>query len=430
MKNLHILLSLIVLAGAGTACLAADNGDLAKKNAELQKRVEKLDNELQTLKKDVMQSSTSAPAQPPKLAWSDLDLQFYGYLKFDAAYNSARMDNGDYGKWVERQDTNSRDDQFAMTANETRLGMRLSGPDDGVMKTSGRVEVDFYGGGSENKANPMMRHAYIELDWPADRFSIIAGQTSDVISPLVPTTVNYSVCWWVGNIGYRRPQIRLTKEYEVGPQESLKLEGALSRTIGRDSVTGINSGEDSGLPTAQARVSMSLPLFGPKISTVGVSGHYGREEYDTAANGDNRKFTSWSLNLDVTHPVNEWLAIKSELFTGADLDSYLGGIGQGVTTSAGPNQYEAINSHGGWIAASLGPWDKEQFNVGVSMDNVNRGNVNDGDRTMNRAVFANMYYSLNKNTQWAVELSHWRTEYRGPGDGDSIRAQTSLIYKF
>jgi len=437
MKNLQILASLILLANIGTTCLAADDAGLAKKNAELQQKVDKLDKEMAELKKAVMQSGTSADTQPPrKPVWSNLDIQLYGYLKLDAAYDSSRIDNGNYAKWVERENANSEDDQFNMTANETRLGALLSGPDDGVMKASGRVEVDFYEGGSENKARLMMRHAYMKLDWPADRFSLIAGQTSDVISPLLPSTLNYSVGWWVGNIGYRRPQIRLTKEYEVGPQENLKLEGALARTIGRtDAVAGTDSGEDSGLPSLQARASMSLPLGGPEVSTVGVSGHLAQEEYDIATDGRNKEFESWSLNLDLTQPINTWLSIKSEVFTGKNLDAYLGGIGQGVTTTAGANQYEEIGSKGGWVAASLGPWDKERFNLGVSMDDVERGNVNNASstnpgRTLNRSVFVNMFYSLNKNTEWAVELSHWRTEYRGTGDGDSLRAQTSLIYKF
>jgi len=432
MKNLQILVSLILLSNAGAACLAADNVDMAKKNAELQQKVDKLDKEMAELKKAVMQSGTSADAQPVKKpVWSNLDIQLYGYIKLDAAYDSSRIDNGNYAKWVERENTYSNDDQFNMTANETRFGMLINGPDDGVMKASGRAEVDFYEGGDENKARLMMRHAYMTLDWPEDRFSIIAGQTSDVVSPLVPSTLNYSVGWWTGNIGYRRPQIRLTKQYDVGPKDDLKLEGALARTIGRtDAVAGTDSGEDSGLPTLQARASMSLPLFaGIEASTVGASGHIGQEEYDIATDGRNKEFRSWSLNLDLTQPVNKWLSIKSEVFTGENLSTYLGGIGQGVTTT-GANQYEEIGSKGGWIGAGLGPWDKTRFNVGLGMDEAERGNVNDGARTLNRSVFANMFHSLNKNTEWAVELSHWRTEYRGTGDADSVRAQTSLIYKF
>jgi len=428
-----VLMGLIVMTSAGTTCLAAGSASLAEENAQLQQRVEKLDKELDELKKLVSERTGSADTQAQKPVWSSLDIQLYGYLKLDAAYDSSRIDNGNYAKWVERENANSNDDQFNMTANETRLGMLINGPDDPILKASGRVEVDFYGSGdAENKAHLMMRHAYMKLDWPADRFSIIAGQTSDVISPLLPSTVNYTVGWWTGNIGYRRPQFRLTKEYGLDAQTDLKLEGALARTIGRDntSLAGTtDSGEDAGFPTLQARAGLSLPLLGSKRSDVGLSGHWGQEEYDTTTGGRNEEFTSWSLNLDFTQPVNKWLSVKSEVFTGENLDAYLGGIGQGVTTT-GASLNEEIGSKGGWIAAALGPWDKARFNVGIGMDDVDRGNVNAGDRTLNHSVFGNVYYSLAKNTEWAFELSHWRTEYRGSGDADSLRAQTALIYKF
>ena len=433
MRNLQVLLSLVLLTSAGTTCLAANSEDLARENAELKRKVEKLDKDLEELRKIVIPQAEATGSQSPKIVWSDLDIQLYGYLKLDAAYDTSRIDNGNYAKWVESESSNNNDDQFNMTANETRLGMLINGPDNGEMKTSGRVEVDFYGSGAaENKAHLMMRHAYMKLDWPDDRFNIIAGQTSDVISPLFPSTVNYSVGWWTGNIGYRRPQIRLTKELGFETDGYLKLEGALARTIGRDNdslVGTTDSGEDAGFPTFQGRASLTLPMFGAKEATIGLSGHWGEEEYDTALNGQDREFKTWSLNLDYTQPICSKVQIKAELFTGENLDAYMGGIGQGVTLS-GVNQYKEISSKGGWIAAGLGPWDNKRFNVGVAMDDVDRGDVNDDNRTLNRSVFGNVYCALNKQADVAFELSHWRTEYRGPGDGDSLRAQMAFIYKF
>jgi len=423
-------LSLVLLTGLGTICFAADSEDLAKENTELRQKVQKLDKDLEELKRAIIPQDNATNAPTPKLVWSSLDIQIYGYLKLDAAYDSSRINNGNYAQWVEPENENDDDNQFNMTANESRFGVNINGPDNGAMKTSGRAEVDFYGGSNENKSHLMMRHAYMKLDWPDCRFNIIAGQTSDVISPLFPSTVNYSVGWWTGNIGYRRPQIRLTKEYGLDEQTDLKLEGALARTIGRESVTHTDSGEDSGLPSIQARASMTLPVYGPERTTVGLSGHMGKEEYDISDSGRNKDFTSWSINLDVAQPIKNWLSIKGELFTGENLDAYLGGIGQGVTTEDGYNQYEEVGSKGGWVAASLGPWDKTRFNVGGGFDDVDRSNVDDGDRTMNRSIFGNMFYTLNKNTEWAVELSHWRTEYRGSGDGESLRLQAALIYKF
>ena len=430
-KTVYLLSIVLVIAAAGFS-RAAGTSTVAKENAELRQKVDQLDKELEDLKKAVMQQTGASMDPLPKPVWSNLDIQLYGYLKLDSAYDSSRINNGNYAQWAESESTNDNDDQFNMTANETRLGMLINGPDNGGMKASGRVEVDFYGGGNENKANLMMRHAFFKLDWPEDRFNIIAGQTSDVISPLFPTTVSYSVCWWTGNIGYRRPQIRLTKELGFETGGFLKLEGALARTIGRDNVAlagTTDSGEDAGIPSLQGRASLTLPMFGAEEATIGLSGHWGEEEYDIAANGQDKEFRTWSLNLDYTQPVCSKMTIKAELFKGENLDAYLGGIGQGVTLT-GTNQYEEIGSKGGWIAASLGPWENKCFNVGIAVDDVDSGDTNVGGRTLNRSVFGNVICALDEQTDVGFELSHWRTEYNGSGDAESLRAQLALKYKF
>ncbi len=429
-RTVYMLSVLLVVTAIGVSS-AAGAGSTDKENAKLQQKISQLDKELSDLKKSIMQPDATT-SLVPKPVWSSLDIQLYGRLKLDAAYDTSRTDNGDYAKWVESESTNDKDNQFNMTANETRLGMIITGPDNGEMKASGRVEVDFYGGGDENKANLMMRHAYLKLDWPQKRFNVIAGQTSDVISPLFPSTLNYSVCWWTGNIGYRRPQIRLTKEMNIKENVDLKLEGALARTIGRsDAIAGTDSGEDAGIPTLQGRISVTLPLLRKKQATVGLSGHWGKEEYDLTSTGQNKEFNSWSLNMDLDQPVSDKVAIKAEIFTGENLNAYLGGIGQGVIVDVNqPKYYKEIGSSGGWIAASLGPWKNKRFNVGIALDNVDSSDINTGDRTLNRSIFGNVIYALDKQTDIGFELSHWRTEYKGPGDADSMRAQLALIYKF
>jgi len=458
------VLLLIIVAGL---CFADDTTPLAKENADLKRRVTILEKELAELKKIVMQQAEQTQTRPgPELepkadkpkshppvkltdadllrlsqlvkeqdedkkpVLSSVDIQLYGYLKLDAAYDDSRMDTGNFTRWVESERTNKNDDQFNMTPNQSRFGLLFSTPQDNGLKSSGRVEIDFFGGGSENKANPMMRHAYLKLDWPEERFNIIAGQTSDVISPLNPSTLNYSVAWWAGNIGYRRPQIRLTKTVAINSHADLKLEAALARTIGFSSSgfpdTPGDAGEDAGLPGFQARASTTLPLLAYKPATFGISGHWAREELDTNPGGGNRKFDSWSLNMDLTQPVNEWLTLKGELFTGENLSAYLGGIGQGVNTTT----FQEISSTGGWLAAGLGPWEKLSLNLGVSAEDIDSGDVNAADRTLNRSIFGNLIYSINKNTQIGFELSHWHTERKGENDADAIRAQTSFIYKF
>jgi kynurenine formamidase len=313
--------------------------ELVKAQAQALQAAQQSNNELKAKLNDV--DWTAAKAAVMKDAekkndtrhnlWSNLDVQLYGKIKADAAVDTSRTDTGNFARWVNHESTNRDDHQMNVTANETRLGLKFNGPDVGEAKTSGLVEFDFFGGGAENKSTPMMRHAYMQIDWAKCGLSLLAGQTWDVISPLNPTTLNYSVQWWAGNIGYRRPQIRLTKVCELGGGTVLKLETAVARDIGRTSgFDPGDSGEDSGLPSLQGRASLSFPFLAEKKATFGVSGHYSQEEYDTDAAGHNLNADSWSANLDMDLPILKWLAVKGEMFTGQDLDAYLGGIGQGV----------------------------------------------------------------------------------------------------
>ncbi|MHC4622414.1 MAG: DcaP family trimeric outer membrane transporter [Planctomycetota bacterium] len=468
MRKVNILVVAVLLTGTAV-CRADTSSQLARENAELRMRVERLERELEELKQMVMQQAGAQqtqtdqtvstepelkPEEAPeskvyevektaeatqedtvtkKPVWSELDIQLYGYVKLDAAYDSSRVDTGNFARWVESETTNKNDDQFNMTANQTRFGLKIKGPHDGEIETSGRAEIDFYGGGAENKPEVMMRHAYMTLNWPQERFNIIAGQTSDVISPLYPYTLNYTVAWWAGNIGYRRPQIRLTKSLGLAKDADLKLEGALARTIGLRSDdfadTPGDAGEDTGFPGAQGRVSVTFPWLGYKPTTLGFSGHWAKEELDTSASGDSRHFDSWSLNLDLTQPFNKWLTVKGELFTGENLSAYLGSIGRGVNTTS----FEEIGSRGGWLAASLEPWQKWQLNLGASVEDVDADDlagITVDARKYNRSIFGNAIYSLNQNTQIGFELSQWHTEYDNQDDGDSVRAQTSFIYRF
>jgi hypothetical protein len=402
-------------------CLAGRAHGARSDGAALNDRISKLEKEIADLKLDVGAGNTERHS-----LWSSLDIELYGFVKADASFDDSRTTPGNYVLYVDSEAPRDDDDEFNLTANQTRMGFNISGPSGDTMKTSGKIEFDFYGNyASENKPKLQIRHAYMTLDWPDADFSVLAGQTWDVISPLNPGTLNYSVLWEGGNIGYRRPQIRATKSLALAEDVTLKVEGALVRTIGRTDPTGSETGEDAGFPTLQGRVSVTFPFFGPKPTVVGVSAHTGEEEYDLVAGGD-VEFDSRSVNLDVTQPVNEWLTVKGELFSGKNLNTYLGGIGQGVNTTT----LNEIDGEGGWAAASLGPWSQWRFNVGAGIDSADRNDLSTGGRTRNSCVFGNVCYAVNAHTTVGLELSQWDTNYKGPGDADDMRVQASFIYKF
>ncbi len=409
-------------------CQAQEDPNIARENAQLRQRVETLEKQMGQLQGRTGATPAPAPLPAPagpeatkKPFWSTLDVQFYGYVKLDAAWDSSQVFPGDYILYA--LEGGEGDDEFNLTAKQTRLGVKIKGPDVDTMKTSGVVEGDFYGSaGAENKPNLLIRHAYMLFDWPDDRFSILAGQASDVISPLYADTLNYTVLWDAGNIGYRHPQIRATKGFPLRDDVKLELAGAVSRTIG-DLEDTASPGADAGFPTLQGRAGLTFPWFGNKLTTAGLSGHWGQEEYP-----DENRVDSWSVNLDVLQPVNDWLLFKGEAFVGADLGDYFGGIGQRVrnpTTAA-----QAIRAQGGWVQASLKPYKNWSFNVGAGLDNVDNSDVNTGGRTRNRSIYGNAIYAINSHADVGVELSQWRTDYKNGDDADDVRIQTSFLYKF
>jgi len=397
-------------------CGAQGARELLQENEELRARVGNLEKQMAEFQKD--------GAADKKSLWSSLDIQFYGYVKADASYDNSRTTPGNYVLYVNSEETNNNDNEFNLTANQTRLGLNINGPQGGRIKTSGRVEIDFYGDADDqNRAQIQMRHAYLNLDWADSGFSLLAGQTTDVISPLLPYTLNYSVLWYTGNIGYRRPQIRATQEITLDGDRTLLLQGAMTRTISTDPIF-TEAGEDSGFPTLQGRAALTTPIFSPGPTTVGLSGHWGQEEHDDLGGA---RFNTWSVNVDITQPLTNTTSLKGELFSGENLGAYLGGIGQGVNKT----RNQEISACGGWLAVNFNPAGKWTYNVGAGFDDVDAANVEDDDRTANSALFANGVYAINEHADIGAEISHWRTHYKNQfRPADDLRLQLSFIYKF
>jgi hypothetical protein len=130
----------------------------------------------------------------------------YGIGWLNTAYETSRTVTGAFVLFVLPGDVQG-DPSFIVNARATRLGFDVTGPMILGAETAGRIEFDFHGQAeTENRTGVLLRHAYGEFKTPTSRF--VAGQTWDVISPLLPTTVNYGVGWAAGNIGYRRAQVR------------------------------------------------------------------------------------------------------------------------------------------------------------------------------------------------------------------------------
>jgi hypothetical protein len=416
----------------------------AMAEGSLEERIVRLEGEIAELKALLQArpaATTEAPAssapepqaeKPPVTAAPGVNLRLYGFARFDGAYDTGRLSPGNIALYATQG--SDGDAEWNLTGNATRIGMDLSGPDTEAMKLSAKIEFDFFGGGTENAANPRLRHGYIKAYWPGSDLSIIAGQTWDLNSSLIPFVDDAGLMWDAGNIGGRHPQVRFTKGFKAGDKERVEVALAAARTIGELYPT-TDTGKDADIPTFQGRVAWTGPvLVADKPATIAASGHYGQEELDQSAT--TYTIDSWSTSLELSLPLSNKLLFASECFTGANLDNYYGGIGQGISTT-----YNAIRSHGGWAALryTLSPSTTVAFGAGI--DNPDNENLpayirptstteTTSVRSFNRTIFANVIESITPNFILGLQLSQWKTGYIGSSDSDVWRTQTSLTYTF
>jgi hypothetical protein len=330
----------------------------------------------------------------------------YGYIKLDAIYETGNSSHGNYTLWA--NDPGDSDGIFYVTARQTRLGLAIKGISFGDFNVTGKLEVDFHASGvPENKPYNFMRHAFLKVS--NGSFSVIAGQTSDIISPLYPSTLNYTVLWGAGNIGYRRPQLGFKQDMKAG-KNTFTIHAGITRTITGDyDGDGINDGIAAGFPTLQARIGGKFALG---------SGHYGKSKGDV-------EYTSDSINVDFLLVVSKFKLI-AEYFSGKNLGAFLGGIVQNVNLVTN----EEIKTRGFFVNAVIAASKKVQFSFGYGMDDPDDNNLSSGNRSKNTSIFGNFTVALSPSVKVGLEISNWQTDYLNREQQKTLRFQHCWILSF
>lgn len=377
----------------------------------------------------LMIANAAAFAGKPKF-----DLDWYGYIKLDAAYDDNRTSHGNFAMWAQ----NSKDDdQFNMTANQTRFGLKAMGKDYYDVDVTGQLEFDLYGsvsGGTvaENKAMLQLRHAFFALKY--ENFKLVAGQTWDIISPLNPSTVNYSVAWGIGNIGYRRPQISLWINAPAGDETTVTFGAGFFRTIGNDLVPtfslaagemadGEDDGTDAAIPSFQGIFDFKHNFESGASMRFGVSGLWGQLKAQTNF-GSYEEYESYGVNGHVALAPSKQFGIKGEVYTGQNLGSYMGGI-------LNSNRVDGLETFGGWGSAWFKPAPKFTFNAGAGVDDPKDEDLTTGARSYNRVIFGNINYDIVEQLTVGFEVSQIQTKYiDAADDAESLRAQTAFMLSF
>ena len=456
MKVLQLTFATVLLL-AGLAS-AADIPGTAPGNDQLLQRLQQLEAETQMLRAELGQLQTNPVPLPPtgprvttvsltdqpdigyvtldearaemkKLAWTKGDFKIvpYGILWGTTTYETQRTYIGDYSLWAISPDVEG-EDAFHVGAKNTRLGVDIAGPQIPFFccaKSGGKVEIDFQGSFTvENKPGVLLRHAYWEIK--DDDFRFLLGQTWDVISPLYPGTLMYSIYWGAGNIGYRHPQVRYERYFTMTDLWKLDVETSIGTDGGSDFTTGaISDGDHAGWPVVQVRVGSTLGQCRP--IKFGVSGHIGEDVYDFAGADDTVR-PSWSLNADLHMPITDRLGFQGELFTGTNLKPYLGGIIQGVDVAG---TQDAIRSSGGWFNVWYNLTPRLHTAAGYTIDDPIDSDLGTATgRIYNQAYWGNISYDLTKKFMMGFEVSQWKTLYVGQAPAESTRFEWVAKYGF
>lgn len=361
-----------------------------------------------------------------------LTLKVYGYVKLDAAYDTQKTSAGDALFYVLPKVNGESDNEFNMTARETRLGLELAGPDVECLKTTGKIEADFYGnGGSQNSPNLRLRLAYLDVAMPSGT-AVRAGQDWETFLTVIPRTVNIAIMADVGTIGLRRPQFRVTQDIPIYDKTKLVAKVAAARTIGEDIDGGMqDDGADSGYPSVQYNVCLETPLLTAKATKLSVSGHWGNETLDSTVSNvvvdtDVKDYNTWSVIGSLFLPLHQNIALQGTIWQGKNLDTYYGGIGQGINKTL----QKGIGARGGYIQLITDLTDRLNWNMAYGIDDPDNQDLNDGNRSKNQTVLTSVYYKITSAVTAAFEYYYMTTSYKGQSAASDNRFQGAMIYKF
>jgi hypothetical protein len=429
----------------------------AQSGVEIQTRIEALERQIQTMSEELMllkqQTRSVAVAQPANVSKEvetktvkkegidvgPVHLTPYGTIYFNLFGNSGATNNADVPLFA--TPTGSQGSNLSATARQTRLGLKLVGPDIGDAKLTGAVELDFFGGypsigTGETFGVVRLRQAFGRLDWKT--FSLEAGQDWILFAPANPVSLaSLAIPEFAasGNPWARLPQIRAEKRWFGG---ALTLQGALLTPNAGDypggsqstapfllqPIPGAGSGDVARLPYIQSRIAVSQKdwLGSAKPGSIGLSGHYGRTRV-TATN----EIESTGVALDWSMPVSSRLTWSGEGFFGRNLAGFQAGIFQNYNltyarrvdstlVAGGPR---SIGTRGGWTQVGFVPPGQKSITLygGFGIDDPKDEDLVSTtplatSRLSNKSFMASFIHKLSPQFSWGLEYRRIETFYQ------------------
>jgi hypothetical protein len=391
------------------------------------------------------QGPVTADAAPAVTSQNKVPVTVYGTILLNAFFDTSLNNIEDIPLFASKKgsDPFPDDKSFAMTARQSRFGLRFQGPDVLGATVSGQVEVDFFGGKAAlgngiNMDLLRLRLALGRLDWT--NYSLVAGQDWSVFAPLNPTSLaSYAIPAMSasGNPWIRTPQIRA--EVRHGLSDAAKMQWQIAATdpdVGdyqtaqflTTRTPGI--GERGRMPGLDSRLGFTDTVNGHDLA-FGVSGHYGRgKDIGTIVSlSVVRPVDSWGVALDWSLPFSKYFALTGEAYEGRALGIFSVASGESVGAVGTPGEHGLL-SRGGWAQAQINFNPKWQFNLAYGIDQPKASELPVGSRDRNQTYMANLMYKLNSSITFAWEYRRFLTDFRNQLAANNRGDQANLAVAY
>jgi hypothetical protein len=343
-------------------------------------------------------------------------LSIYGFARLDVLLDDSRMSSLEDPSYVMREPADGQlESELTMTPRLSRVGLSIDRweiKDDRVFG-EGKVEIDFAGGSGANAIR--LRHAYASISRTKRQTGIelLAGQTWDLMSPLYPSAQNDSQLRYAGNLGDRRPQLRLSV---LGSKVHLAVAAAAPAVLDPQDLDGDGRVDSmaSARPMMQWLVEIRSRLGGGDdgIARMGLSGHASSTEL-----GDGTTRSSTSIATHFYVPFSRKLVFLGEGYLGTNLAELGGGIGNSIN----PMTRESVHSLGGWLELALLPTARHMLSVGTSIDVARSEDLEPGDRERNGTIYSVLRYKPRPALELGLEHLYWKTDYKAMPHGVANR---------
>jgi len=337
-----------------------------------------------------------ADVKPYALLRADVIRESAGQL--DADPDSGFSSTGDQSRWV----GSINDSTSAVSFRRTKLGVKAAESFSG-MDLSGKLEVDFMGEVSQGNAlaaETRVRYGYVDMMEKTCGTHWIFGQTNDIVAPLNPTTLNEGQSKRAGNVGYRRPQIQMMKEFF--DMVSVQL-SASKPWSGRETSNQFDYAGHFGVSTKN-----HMPIQ----VDLGIGHLMGKDRRQTYFEGGNSQYQNNLVQITALDGqiAGHGLTLKGEWYKGTDALDYQGVAGYDA-------RHLTSQKETGWWSDLTFQRAAYAFTVGYSRAAIDSPDVNyranyEGkwiDRNNRR--WANFTYEVEKDLNIGFEYSILKTTW-------------------